>query len=199
MKKKLKGSMTVEMAIVFPIIFFVILGVLELCITQYQNVITTTAVIQSAAKGAAYWDRLGGEEAWDFKLANADEPTGKMVNTDYSDHDPYSNIIDTKKDKKISNIQKYAAWLLGQNINLQNSTTENLSVKKGGLIFKYIEVSVTKKYDRPLDALLVGYGFTSSAEKVITAKAPLNTPTGFIRDVTFIYDLVQDSRKGGNS
>lgn len=193
--------MTVEMAIVFPVIFFVILGMLDFCITQYQNVVTATAVIQSAAKGAAYWDRLGGEEAWDFRLADADqaECSGKMVNTDYSDHDPYRYLIDTKKDKKTSNIQKYASWLLGQNVNLQNSTTENLTVTKGGLIFKHIEVSVTKKYNGPLDALLAGYGFRKDAEKVITAKAPLNTPAEFIRDVSFIYDLIQDAGKDGNS
>lgn len=195
----MRGSMTVEMAIVFPVIFFVILGMLDFCITQYQNVVTATAVIQSAAKGAAYWDRLSGDKAWDFQLANADqtECSGKMANMDYSDHDPYCYLVDTKKENKIANIEKYASWLLGQNINLQNSTTKNLTVTKGGLILKYIEVSVTKKYDNPLDALLAGYGFKKDAEKVITAKAPLNTPAEFIRDVSFIYDMVQDAGKGG--
>ena len=57
-RNMLKGSMTVELAIIFPVIFLVILGILSMCITQHQNMVTASAAMQAAARGASYWDKL---------------------------------------------------------------------------------------------------------------------------------------------
>lgn len=63
-KNRKKGSMTVEMAILFPVVFFTILGILYICIVHYQNIVAGTAAMQAAARGAACWDKLGGPGAW---------------------------------------------------------------------------------------------------------------------------------------
>lgn len=192
--KQCKGSVTVEMAILFPAIFLIILGMLNLGIRQYQNAIAATAVMQAAARGAAYWDRLGGDGAWDFQAEGVDSPEGKMLNMDFTEHDPYRYILDFKSEKKLNNIKAYAEWLFAKNPEIQNSTTENLTVAKEGFIFKYVSVSVTKSYTDPMEKALEKYGFSNSYRRVITAKAPLNTPTDFIRNVSFIWDLIEEAK-----
>lgn len=191
MKKRFKGAVTVEMAIIFPAIFLIILGMLNLCIRHYQNFAAATAVMQAAARGAAYWDRIGGDGAWDFQAKGTSNSTGKMVNMDFKEHDPYRYLLDFKTDKKVANIKAYAEWLLSKNPEIQGSTTSNLRVTKEGLIFKNVSVSVTKQYIDPLHGILIKYGFDNTERYDITAKAPLNTPVEFVRDISFIYDLTK--------
>ncbi len=167
-----KGSFTVEMAIIFPIIFIVILGTLRLCITHYDNLTTATAAMQAAARGAAYWDTMG---------------------RDYTNHDPYRYIFDSKAGDKTKKVAEYAeALMTSGNIS---SETETLTVRKtGNILQKYVEVSVVKKNLNPMAQTLRNLGLNVPETYLITAKAPLNTPTEFIRMVSFIYDLVTEEK-----
>ena len=165
-----RGSFTVEMAVVFPIILIVILGTLRLCITQYENLTTATAAMQAAARGAAYWDTM---------------------DRDYTNHDPYRYIFDTKTEDKEKKIKSYAEGLMTSG-QIQ-SENQGLSAKKtGNILQKYVEVTVVKKNLNPLARTLRNLGFNVQETYLITAKAPLNTPTEFIRMASFIYDLVKD-------
>lgn len=192
-QKYWKGSMTVELAILFPVIFLIILGILSICLTQYQNMVTASAAMQAATRGATYWDKLGGAGAWDFQLSDAETDGGKLVSMDFTDHDPYRYLLDTKKGNRLTNTQAYANWLLGQNVNVtlgEETTSQPKADKTGGFLQKYVTVTVTKQYTNPLGSMLERLGIYSAENRVITASAPLNTPSEFIRNMSFLYDQI---------
>ena len=191
-RNMLKGSMTVELAIVFPVIFLVILGILSMCITQHQNMVTASAAMQAAARGASYWDKISGAGAWDFQLSGGSDD-GKLVSMDFTDHDPYRYLLDTKKGNRVKNTEAYAKWLMGQNPDVaigEEETSEPKADKTGGFLQKYVSVTVTKKYTNPMGPLLERIGVYTKEDRTITASAPLNTPTDFIRNISFIYDQI---------
>lgn len=185
--------MTVELAILFPVIFLIILGILSLCLIQYQNTVTASAAMQAANRGAAYWDKISEEGAWDFQLSGSETAGGKLVGMDFTDHDPYRYLLDTKKGNRLSNTEAYADWLLGQNVNVtlgEEETGAPKVDKTGGFLQKYVTVTVTKQYTNPLGSMLERLGIYSGEDRVITASAPLNTPTEFIRNISFFYDQI---------
>lgn len=200
MKTRKKGSLTVELAIVLPMVLLIMVAMLQLCITKYQNIVTTTAAMQAAARGAAYWDKLGGSGAWDFQVAGANgSGHGEMVAANFSEHDPYRYLIDTNSSNRSSNVASYAKWLVNQNVDIQETTTNDPVVKKtGGLLQKYITVSVTKKYVNPLGRTFEKLGIYQPAQNTVTASAPLNTPTEFIRTAAFLYDVAKNKLGGAH-
>lgn len=158
-----------EMALIFPVIFIVILGTLRLCITHYENLTTATAAMQAAARGAAAWDSLG---------------------RDYTNHDPYRYIFDSKVTDKAEKVAAYADGLMSAT-QIQSKNSKPTVRKTGGVFQKYVEVSVEKRNLNPMAPFLRNLGINVPESYQITAKAPLNTPTEFVRMVSFIYDLVE--------
>lgn len=191
-KKKAEGSMTVEMAILFPVIFLTILGILYLCIMHYQNVVSATAAMQAASRGAAYWDKLGGEGAWDFQTATNGTDGGLLVAPNYKEHDPYRYIIDTKTENKCNNIQAYAQWLQTKNPKVYEQETDGTpKVEKTGPLWqKYVSVTIEKHHFNPIQTSMEQIGLVVPTNTTVTASAPLNTPTEFIRNIAFIYDAI---------
>lgn len=193
---KMKGSMTVELALIFPLILIIILGVLRLCIMQYQNMMVATSAMQAAARGAAYWNVLG-REGMDLS---------RGVGADYTQHDPYRYLLDTRQTAKDENIKRYAEDLIGKKHDTDFGDHKKLMddkgtvkvEKTGNILQKYVSVTVNKKIVNPMAPLLGRIGIKVPDSTTITAKAPLNTPTEFIRNVSFIYDMVQE-RKNGSS
>lgn len=185
--------MTVELAIIFPIILLVILSVLRLCIYHYQNLMTSTAAMQAAARGAAYWDVLGRD--------GMDMGTG--VGADYKHHDPYRYLLDTRQSAKNKNIEDYTKNLIGKKHDSDFGDNEQLmeeagtvrAEKTGNILQKYVSVTVRRKNLNPMAPFLSRLGIKLPDTTTVTAKAPLNTPTEFIRNVSFIYDMVQESKK----
>ncbi len=189
--RKLRGSMTVELAIILPVILIVIVGVLRTCMTHYQRVMISTAAMQAAARGAAYWDVIG---------ANGVE-LESVPNPDYKHHDPYRYLLDGHRAAKLENIRAYTANLIGSrgegdygdNAKLMSGASSKITVEKKGLILtKRVSVSVTRPANNPIAPLLERLGIHVPTSITITAEAPLNTPAEFIRNISFIYDLVQE-------
>lgn len=57
--KSNKGMFTVELTLIFPIIFLAILAVIYMSIIHYQNITTAAVAMQSANRVAAYWQYIG--------------------------------------------------------------------------------------------------------------------------------------------
>lgn len=191
-----KGSMTVELTIIMPIVLLTILGILSLCLTHYQNIVTGVAAMEAANRGAVYWDMLGEKNAWILD----GEQAGRLRSLDYSEHDPYRVILDSKFSTRTANIAQFAKWRLSQNpeVALGTESTSDPEVTLAGfggdgfgLFQKYVTVSVKKQYINPLDRLLENLGIKQESERVITASAPMNRQAELIRTITLIYDQIR--------
>lgn len=171
---------TVEMAIIFPVIFFTLVGLMYIAILQYQNMVTQTAAMRAASRTAYSWGALGSDDAW--------SDDGQLKDFDYSDHNPY----DFSSEKRIANGLKYFNYLLGQTPDLmENTTTDSPSVQRTGLLQTSVQVSAQKHYINPIKSVLEGIGITVADDYTITATSPVNDSVDFVRTVGFIYDQVE--------
>ena len=198
--KRERGSVTVEMTIVFPIIFLTIVGMIYMSIVKYQNIVTATAAMQTAARAAANWNTIGGnpdngDAGWYTR--EYDGIKVLIPRPNYSEHDPYGSILDLRSANREKNTADYMSWIMSGNPEIFDDAeiTGTPTADKSGLLQKYITVSIKKTYINPLGNLLESVGIASRESRTITAKAPLNTPTEFIRNVSYIMELVRESKK----
>ena len=198
--KRERGSVTVEMTIVFPIVFLTIVGMIYMSIVKYQNIVTATAAMQTAARAAANWNTIGGnpdngDAGWYTR--EYDGIKVLIPRPNYSEHDPYGSILDLRSANHEKNTADYMSWIMSGNPEIFDDAeiTGTPTADKSGLLQKYITVSIKKTYINPLGNLLESVGIASGESRTITAKAPLNTPTEFIRNVSYIMELVRESKK----
>lgn len=198
--KRERGSVTVEMTIVFPIVFLTIVGMIYMSIVKYQNIVTATAAMQTAARAAANWNTIGGnpdngDAGWYTR--EYDGIKVLIPRPNYSEHDPYGSILDLRSANREKNTADYMSWIMSGNPEIFDDAeiTGTPTADKSGLLQKYITVSIKKTYINPLGNLLESVGIASKESRTITAKAPLNTPTEFIRNVSYIMELVRESKK----
>jgi hypothetical protein len=198
--KRERGSVTVEMTIVFPIVFLTIVGMIYMSIVKYQNIVTATAAMQTAARAAANWNTIGGnpdngDAGWYTR--EYDGIKVLIPRPNYSEHDPYGSILDLRSANREKNTADYMSWIMSGNPEIFDDAeiTGTPTADKSGLLQKYITVSIKKTYINPLGNLLESVGIASRESRTITAKAPLNTPTEFIRNVSYIMELVRESKK----
>ena len=198
--KRERGSVTVEMTIVFPIIFLTIVGMIYMSIVHYQNIVTATAAMQTAARAAANWNTIGGNaDKGDAGWYTREYDGIKVLipRPNYSEHDPYGSILDLRSANREKNTADYMSWIMSGNPEIFDDAeiTGTPTADKSGLLQKYITVSIKKTYINPLGNLLESVGIASADSRTITAKAPLNTPTEFIRNASYIMELVRESKK----
>ena len=198
--KRERGSVTVEMTIVFPIVFLTIVGMIYMSIVKYQNIVTATAAMQTAARAAANWNTIGGnpdngDAGWYTR--EYDGIKVLIPRPNYSEHDPYGSILDLRSANREKNTADYMSWIMSGNPEIFDDAeiTGTPTADKSGLLQKYITVSIKKTYINPLGNLLESVGIASRESRTITAKAPLNTPAEFIRNVSYIMELVRESKK----
>lgn len=192
-RMRTRGSMTVEMTIILPVIMILILGILRFCILYYQDMMIATAAMQAAARGAAYWDVIGKNGA------DLEQGTG----VDYTKHDPYRYLLDVQKSAKNANVKRYTEDLIGKKRETDYGNNDKLMEDKGtvtvektgNFLQKYVSVTVKKRNYNPLAKILRELGIAYPSYTTITARAPLNTPSEWVRNVSFVYDLVEEAKR----
>lgn len=202
-KRSSPGMFTVEMAIIFPVIFLTLVGLMYIGIVHYQNTVTQTAAMRTASRVAYSWDALGNSAgAWGFQLneearAAEDAPAeGQLVGFSYTDHDPYDAIVDGSRSTREANALAYFKWLLDKNPSLLGEGGEETSgakvEKQFSFLQSFVTVSVEKHYINPMGHLLEQIGIAAEQDSTITAKAPVNDPVEFVRLVGLIREFATD-------
>lgn len=178
------GMFTVEMAIIFPVIFLTLVGLMYIAILHYQNMVTQTAAMRAASRTAYSWGALGSDDAW--------SDDGQLKDFDYSQHDPYAGFFPSVTGVREENGLKYFNYLLAQTPDLmENTTTDSPSVQRKGFLQSAVQITAQKHYVNPMKSVLEGIGITVADDYTITATSPVNDSVDFVRTVGFIYDQVE--------
>lgn len=184
------GMFTVEMAIIFPIIFLTLLGLMYIGIMLYQNVTTQAAAMRTASRVSYTWDSLGKANAWSFQSDPAGD--GSITAFNYTQHDPYGSITGAiGTTTRTQNATAYFNWLLGKNPTLLGDNEETKDPKvtyHWGLLAPSVEVTVTKHYINPMGHLMEQIGIGAEETRQVTATASVTDPVEFIRLAGLIYD-----------
>ncbi len=218
---KQKGMLTVEAALVMPVIFGCIFLLYSLAMVQYGNVITRTEAIRVANRVAMNWNIIGGEEnnilTEDLKpVSYAGEETvdgsktgrNAISSATYEEHDPYRFFLElfTTGSQKKENVASYLdarmEEISEQETLLDFESTNSLSNDKGYHIFhRYVNVTINNTYNNPMIGVLDQMGFHQDKEYSVTVKAKLTEPADFVRNISYIEEILRKkfgSKEEGN-
>lgn len=186
--KATKGMFTLELTLLFPIIFGVILIMMYLSAVHYQNIVLSSAAMQSANRIAANWQYLGGSNPSILRDGTAEDMLRK---SDFVHSNPYRNLM--AGGERLENAQRYANKVIsGSSGFYTGGQKPAISVRKVTENFfnSYIEVTVTQGYINPFGNLYDKLGFTRKTQEKMRATAPLVDKTEFIRTIVFIEELL---------
>lgn len=197
MKHRKKGSLTAEATIVLPVVIFVIMIVIRLCILHYQNAVISAEAMGVASRTAIHWQSLGVDNPAVFR--ETDTARGWITDGSFLDHNPYQSLVELFNgsgdvQKKLNNATIYAARMMNKTPNLLGEDTAVTGVevqRQYGLLQNYIVVTVTRKNENPLGYLYEKLGLTAPDEQRVTAKGIQQDTTEFMRMFSLLYDMLQ--------
>lgn len=190
-RQQSKGMFTVELTLIFPVIFLSILAVMYMSVIHYQNITTSAMAMQSANRIAAYWQFIEDDRP---SILYATRAKDMLVSDDFEDCDPYRYLIGTESSNAVRNRNSnlYIQNQMGRLTKYYEDGQATIAVeKKGGFLNPYIEVSVTRQYANPLGNLLESFGIGSREQRTVRATAPLMNQTELIRNVEFIEEQIE--------
>jgi hypothetical protein len=180
-----KGSMTIEAAIVFQVVFLTVIALLFFGLMLYQQSCIQTIAERSVQRGAEVWNCPGK----DMIMAQITKDRMKDVSL-------YWRIfgMDSARSAKESKIESYAeyySWnssVLGRPINIET----HVQMTEDYVVYKKIRVTVDAYYKNPAGSLLRAFGFDDRIQLSAHADAVINEPVEFIRSTDFASDVVKE-------
>jgi len=217
MKKKNHGAITVEAALVMPVILGTLFLLYSLAMIQYNNIVARAEAMRVANRVAMNWNTIGGTDGGILREdlepvvfqgetveEGAASRSGKDAIADscYTEHDPYRFFIElfTTGSTKKTNINNYSTKQM-QNVETVSSgltMTSESDVKSdaGYHIFnRYVSVTIDNTYSSPMLQMLANMGFAVEGTYSVTAKAKLTEPADFVRNVSFIEEMIRELTK----
>lgn len=192
-----KGVFTVELTLIFPVIFLAILAVLYMSIIHYQNMITSAVAMQSANRIAAYWQYIGDESTEMLDGTRSGSAAQLLIESDFKHRDPYRNIIDGNKGNRTRAGQVYANSLIGGLPSFYSDGSDaQIQVKKAGcFLMPYIEVTTERQFINPLGRSFEQFGIGDREQRKVRATAPLTSNAEFVRNIDFMQEVIEDMRE----
>ncbi len=211
MKKKTRGVITVEAALVMPIILATLFLLYSLAIIQYNNIVARSEAMRVANRVASNWNLIGGE--WDIldeELKKTTEnKTGKNVisSDSFKEHDPYRALLELgwTNSSKREPIEEYMTQKMKEvasvdsGLSIQSSTSEpespdsTIENDAGWNLFnRYVSVKIDNSYNNPIFEWLANMGFPQKETYSVTAKAKLTEPVEFVRNISFLQELLRE-------
>ena len=179
LNKKSKGSFVVEATLIFPLIMFIMFGIIYLTIVHYQNNVMIAESIRAMNRAGAYWqyidmDKYGKYDSVDFTTPPFDSNMKKegIINIEMiKNRNAYRTIIDilAEAGSKIFNIPIGAKKASAKNYvdsriaNIQfkqykpqnKDFTTIEEVKGGGFMFfgEDLNIDIGRAYINPMQNL----------------------------------------------
>ncbi|MDD6035296.1 MAG: hypothetical protein PUC30_03765 [Lachnospiraceae bacterium] len=218
---KRKGEITVEAALVMPVILASIFLLYSLAMIQYGNVVTRTEAMRVANRVAMSWNTIGGDKnniltedlkpvSYKGEEQKAENKTGKhaISSETFEEHDPYRFFLElftegSQKGKNVSNyLEKRMNQLSDQEVVLDFESEDEISSDKGYHLFnRYVNVTIKNTYNNPIIGLLKEMGYEQKRTYNVTMKAKLTEPADFVRNVSYIEEIMRNlkgSKKEGD-
>lgn len=214
---KRRGVITVEAALVMPVILGCIFLLYSLAMIQYGNIVTRTEAMRTANRVAMNWNVIGGKEnniltedrksvVYAGELSSSVGKSGKYaISSDtYKEHDPYRfffELFGTGSQKK-ENINQYLTARMGslseQTPFFDFESMDELGSDSAIHIFnRYVRVKIQNTFHSPMIGLLAQVGYCQKDTYNITVKAKLTDPADFVRNVSYIEEIIRKNKKKG--
>lgn len=212
---KRRGVITVEAALVMPVILGCIFLLYSLAMIQYGNIATRTEAMRAANRVAMNWNIIGGKEnnilTEDRKpvvYAGESSPVaGKsgehaISSSTYQEHNPYRfffELFGTGSQKK-ENINRYFNAQM-DSLSEQTPFFDFESMNELGsdnaihIFNRYVRVKIRNTFHSPMIGMLAQMGYRQKDTYDITVKAKLTDPADFVRNVSYIEEIIRKNKK----
>ena len=182
-----KGSATLEMTLMFPMILFIIVIMLFFGMFMYEQVAAQAILDDVVSRAAANW-------------ATADEGVyvENSANAGFTVWDVYSRILDFKDSKKEENIKSEALRRLKQAC-LFTDTFESGDLDLDStnvIIYKSLDLTVDRTYTLPFAGFLRALGVSPELHYRLTGSAIVEDPPELIRTVDLAADILEMTKLG---
>lgn len=183
------GYLTIELTLIFPVIFFSLLLILFMGIVMYQEVNLQSLAVRASERGAVtYSSRV------------SDMTTNIKTLEDFKERDPYRNVplIDGgKKEEYISLINTYVDTHMGRKeIGLSSESKNPGSYAKieDYLFVKRVNVNIRADYHSPVDAVTEMFGLEGPFSVNTTAVSAMVDSPDFVRNVDIVLDIAKQTK-----
>lgn len=191
--KKQDGYMTIEITLIFQVLFFSLLLILFMGLVLYQEVNLQSLAVKTSERGSViYSSRV------------ADMATGVKTLPDFKYRDPYRNVpfmdSGSKEDyKKLLNT--YVAKNLGKRdvITGKVKNSGNYVTVEDYLIAKKIRVNIQSDYKMPVDSIAKMFGKEGPFSVNTTAISAVADSPDFVRNVDLATDVMKQSKIFGKA
>lgn len=184
-----RGSMTIEAAILFSLIFFCIMAIMYAGMLLYQQAYLQTLVNRTAHMGALTWHS-----------PQRDMFIGRMSESDLNNKDLYWRIRDFSKEDKETKALNFINFQI-RAFDLLNTEPEEIRATiENNIFYSKLIVRATQTYYLPMGKLLGFLGLDEALALRAECTAIIKEPAEFIRTTDFVVDTGKelDRRTGGH-
>ena len=182
-----RGYLTVELTIVFSVVFFSLLMILFMGMVLYQQVNLQSLAVRTSARGAViYGSRMDDMES------------GVKTLSDFENRDPYrylSSIFGGDKTEEYEGLlNSYVAGHIGENNILTGEPQgKDYTTVEDYVIVKRVKVNIKEDYHMPSDAIARMFGFDGAFHIDTTAVSTAAEPVEFVRNIDLCVDVFQQT------
>jgi len=170
-----KGSVTIEAALIMPMILGVIVILLYSCLLLFYKTYINSLADQTLEKGAAVW--ISG---------NLNVDTGARG-------ERVSLYLDDKKSDMNDLCDYFNKRILDLGLM---KVTNNVSIKSSDyILYKQLDIKVDSTYNMPLKGLLKMLGFSGTQTQHNDVKLVVNDPVGFTRNLDSLGYAINEIKR----
>lgn len=190
-RQKKDGYMTIELTMIFPVIFFSLLLIMFMGMVLYQEVNLQSLAVQASERGSVvYSSRV------------SDMTTGIKTLADFKIRDPYRNVPfmgGGKKGEYTSLVNTYVVARLGRGDVLrgENRNGGGYTTVEDYLIAKRVKVNIQSGYHVPMDSMASMFGQSSVFDVNTTAVSAVVDAPDFVRNVDIVVDVASQTEAFG--
>lgn len=183
-----RGAVTVEYAIIFPIVIICILLLIYLGVLYYQQCLMQTVVSENVQSLALLWG---------YELDGADVKTGITSKDAYISEKLYWHIAQETNEKKIKAAQSIQNEIMLKSIIKPQNDFEVEVIYSNSLISKKVGISAKAEYPLPFKSFFKLIGSSGYVLIDTYSETVINAPKDFIQNIDYLLQIYEESGAKG--
>lgn len=187
-RQKNGGYLTIELSMVFSVLFFSLLLILFIGMVLYQEVRLQSLAVQASERGSVVYSSRVSDMTTNIKTLD-----------DFKIRDPYRNVPfmgGEKKGEYTSLVNRYVADRIGsQNIIYgENPNSGNYTEIEDYLIAKRVKVNIQTSYRMPGGSIPEMFGHEGPFDVNTTAVSAVVDSPDFVRNIDIVTDVAKQTK-----
>lgn len=186
-KKRKDGYLTIELTMVFSVLFFSLLLILFIGMVLYQEVRLQSTAIRASERGAMIY----GSDVTDME-------TGRKEIEDFENRNPYRNVpiingLGDDKYKGIVNDYVEEKMTLGNILEGENINTGNYTTVDHYTLAKRLKVNIQSGYSTPVASIGETFGHSGPFQVSTTISSAVVDSQDFVRNTDLVMDIAKQT------